>query len=223
MTKITDDMFSMVMEEIVQEAIEEEENKLPGEPVKFTKRFEKKMNRMCHKVNTPYLFMLNRTLKAVACFLLAAIISGTILVLKVDGFRQKFFEIIDWMYDTYGIKKFQSDETLDEEMRQPGYLPEGFRNKSKFITENFSVYQYSNGMDVLRVSLTLINEEMRLYYDTEYNCTERIKLKYAVGNLYKKDGKYIKLLFYRGMTQYEIYINNSKFDKNDVIKIANSF
>lgn len=220
MIKLTDEMLSKAIKEIV----EEEEKKFEArEPVKYTNRFEKKMKRLCHKVENPYRYMLNKGLKMAGCFFLVGLLSSTVLVLKVDAFRLKFFEIIDWISDTYGIKKFQVSETIESEMKEPAYVPKGFEKVSEGVTENSAIYGYTDGTDKLRVNLTLIKKDMKLYYDIEYTSTEKVNLKYGAGDLFKKDGKYIKLIFYRDSLQYEIHIDNSKFDTNEIIRIANSF
>lgn len=220
MIKITDEMISNAIKEIVEE--EEKKFETIRGSIKYTKRFEKKMSRLCHKVDNPYRFMLNKALKVAGCLILIGLLSSTVLVLKVDAFRLKFFEIVDQVSDTYGIKKFQVSETVESEMKEPGYVPKGFEKVSESVVENFSIYKYSNGTDKLRVNLTVIKEDMKLYYDTEYSSTEKVNLKYGVGDLIKKDGKYIKLIFYRDILQYEIHVDNSEFDTNEIIKIANS-
>lgn len=221
--KLTEEMLYKFVTEAEEERVLEELEQIPKEPVEFSKKFEKRMKRLIFKNKMPYRFI-NRALKFAACLLAVTVISGMIIVLKVDAFRYKFFEVINQFFDTYGITWFSVDEQINNnEMKEPDYLPEGFEKQSEIMTDNFTNYEYSNGVDILNINLTLVKDDLKVYYDTEYTSTEKINLAETIADLYIKNGKYIKLVFYKGLLRYEISINNSNFDQKTIIAIANSF
>lgn len=222
--KLTEDMLYKYVPEATEERLKAELEQMPTEPVEFSHRFEKRMKRLIRKYKWPYRHIFYKSLKIAACFIAVVVTSGMILVLQVDALRQRFFESVNQFFDTYGITWFSADQTLDDmEMNEPGYLPEGFHKESEVITENFANYKYSNGTDTIKVNLTLVKDDMKVYFDTEYTSKEKVNLTYAVADFFIKDGKYAKIVFYKGMVQYEIYVNNSKFEKKLLIGIANSF
>lgn len=222
--KLTEDMLYKYVPEAAEECLRVELEQMPSQAVEFSPRFEKKMARLLRKYKSPYSYIIHKSLKIAACFLVVIVTSGVIIVSQVDALRHRFFETVNQFFDTYGITWFTVDETVDEmEMNEPGYLPEGFQKESEVITDNFANYKYSNGTDIINVNLTLIKNDMKIYHDTEYTSKEKVNLTYAVADLYRKDGKYTNIVFDKGMVRYEIYVNNSKFDKKLLIGIANSF
>lgn len=223
--KLTEEMLYENVPKATEERVKAELEEMPCEPVEFSPQFEKKMERLIQKNRTPYIFLYKHSLKIAACFLVVVVISGTIMVLQAEALRQKFFDVINQFFDTYGIILFEVEEMADDnmDMKEPDYLPEGFEKTTELVTDNFTRYEYTDGKDIIAVNLTLIKDEMKIYYDTEYTRKEKINLTYGVADLYIKDGKYAKLVFYKDMLQYEIWINNSKFDKKIIQEIANSF
>lgn len=222
--KLTEDMLYKYVTEATEERLKVELEQMPSEPVEFSTRFEKKMERLIRKYKWPYRHIFYKSLKIAACFIAVVVTSGMVLVLQVDALRQRFFETVNQLFDTYGITWFSVNEKLDDmEMKEPNYLPEGFCKESEVVTDNFANYKYNNGTDIIKVNLTLVKDDMKVYFDTEYTSKEKVNLTYAIADFYIKDGKYAKIVFYKGMVRYEIYVNNSKFDKNMLIRIANSF
>lgn len=124
---ITDEMLREAAEksiEIYVKYLEQDYN--PECQHDFSKGFERKMKKLCRKVNHPFLY---HSMQRIAAILLAIALGG-IAWLSVDiDARASFFGWIREIYDTYIVYRFEGNNNgnTDTEAYRPTWIPTGYK------------------------------------------------------------------------------------------------
>lgn len=116
--------------------------------------------------------------RAVAAVLVVVIMLNTALVLSVEAYREKFFEIIQTVTERFTsfFVEVDDDAPVTEFVPiLPPYIPEGFEEIERFADEFVIEIVYSNGDQDICYSQIKAGVGV-MYIDTEDAGTERIQI-----------------------------------------------
>ena len=110
---------------------------------KFSKRFERKMNKLIRQENrTPFMkSFINHGKKVAVIFFILTTIAFT-TTMSVEAYRVKFFEIVTEVWEEFTSMIFKSNENNNDNKLIPAipeYIPKGFT----IFEENIKDYIYS--------------------------------------------------------------------------------
>lgn len=151
--------------------------------------------------------------RAVAAVLLIVILLNTVLVVSVDAYREKFFEIIQTVTEKFTsfIVDVDDDAPVTELVPiEPPYIPEGFEMVERFsdAVSHDVVYQTSEGKEIY-YSQSIITPST-IHIDTEDaaekwiqidDCTVYVVVENSTTQLHWFDGDYRFLVI--GNADYE--------------------
>jgi len=109
---------------------------------RFSKRFERKMNKLIRQENrTPFMkSFINHSKKAAVIFLIFIIIAFA-TTMSVEAYRVKFFEIVIEVWEEFTSMIFKSNENSNDNKLIPAipeYIPKGF----SIFEENINDHMY---------------------------------------------------------------------------------
>lgn len=116
--------------------------------------------------------------RAVAAVLVVVIMLNTVLVVSVEAYREKFFEIIQTVTERFTsfFVEVDDDAPVTEFVPiEPPYIPEGFEEIERFVDGFVIEIVYSNGDQDICYSQIKAGAGV-MYIDTEDARTERIQI-----------------------------------------------
>ena len=151
----------MISEEKLREAARRAEliyvSRLPDPGdchVEFSPRFERRMKKMVLRVDHPVVYY---TRKSAACFLLAVLLSATLLFGCSAEAREAFFGWVREVFGTHVSYSYDGEETPlpNESLFLPEWVPEGYQLIEMFTPGNQTEALYGNDSgDILSFSYT---------------------------------------------------------------------
>lgn len=143
----------------------------------FSEQFEQKMKKLIWKEAHPLLAVVQKIVKRAAAFLTGIICVGLILTMSVEAYREKFFQTLKTIYDNYmQYTYFSQEQSTKFELTEPAFLPEGYIEKKRIVSDIFAVIYYENlsGEQIIWEQ-KLIADKSSIILDNEYdNEEERI-------------------------------------------------
>ena len=117
------------------EDIPSEEELSTDETLTFSPAFEKKMKKLIRRANHPIRY---RVIRAAACVLLAALLSGCTVLASSPEARAAFVGWVREVYETWYIYKYEgADRQLPKDVVfQPTWIPDGFVEVSQSASED---------------------------------------------------------------------------------------
>ena len=156
----------------------------------FSVRFERKMKRLIWREAHWWLDAGYRQLKRVALLGICVVASVLLLSLSVEGNRIKFFDTVSTMLESSVLYTYFTDEQEGEfQAREPGYLPEGYRETEKSLSDirMLLIYENDNG-DMITWEQWRTLDEGSIVFDTEYDSQKTREV----------NGKFVTVYFYPG-------------------------
>ena len=162
----------------------------------FSARFERKMKRLMWKEAHPWLTSAYRQLKRAAVLGICVVASILMLSLSVEGNRIKFFKTVSTILEKEGAvlyTYFTDEQEREFQAREPGYLPEGYRETERQISDihMFLIYENDNG-EMITWEQILASAGASVGMDTEYDAqiTKEVNGKSVVICSYSEGDKY---------------------------------
>ena len=121
------------------EGIPSEEELSTDETLTFSPTFERKMKKLLRQANHPTRY---RVVRAVACFLLAVFISGSIILAFSNETRAAFLSWIRTREENRFLYRFSGSENTEFPSYVLGRLPEGYEEMKRTQTVFFVSYIY---------------------------------------------------------------------------------
>ena len=117
---------------------------LPGEtPCAPPPRFERRMRRLIRRAEHPVLYPALRT---AACFALAVLLGGSLLLTAVPEARAAFFGWVSRQLSNMIVYDFTDREFAEtpDVLYRPTWLPEGYELTNSLASPEYSTYVYTN-------------------------------------------------------------------------------
>ncbi|MCI9141146.1 MAG: DUF4367 domain-containing protein [Lachnospiraceae bacterium] len=140
----------------------------------FSVRFERKMKRLIWREAHWWLDAGYRQLKRVALLGICVVASVLLLSLSVEGNRIKFFDTVSTMLESSVLYTYFTDEQEGEfQAREPGYLPEGYRETERSLSDihMFLVFENEKG-EMITWEQILVSSGASVGMDMEYDVRE---------------------------------------------------
>lgn len=189
---ITDEMLCKAMKSLDEKLL----NAMPEvEEIdyKFSETFEQKMKKIFKREeqHRRYGLPIESWKRMVA--VLAVVISGIFAVsMSVEAVREKLFDFIETMYETYVERQYFLREDMTEEFvpTYPNYIPEGYEIDGEELYDNYLFIAYKKQDDgSITICQEKIEDGMMISEDIEYMKEREINIQDASGNIkYKKNG-----------------------------------
>jgi len=184
----------------------------------FSDAFERKMRRLIWKTKHPMVF---RTLKSVACFLLAFLIGlGSLVAFNVEA-RAAFLEWIKtYIPGAVAFRYTGPNEEQDFHHYRPMYLPEGFQEYLVIEEKEHTttLYQNSEGDRIIFKSIMAEGAFSKNLYSDLYS-VERVKIENFSAELYEDDKDHSLNLIWTN-DEHCIFEISAKIDREEIVKIA---
>lgn len=203
--KVTDEWLYQYMP-IVDEAIIRELEAMTDYEYRFSDKFERKMNKLVWTEAHPQIDRFCRQSQCAAIFLFCTVSFIFLLSMSVQANRIKFFETVKTIYEDSVLYSYFADEVPESLVcNEPGYIPVGYQETDRIITDHFCSITYENNDGELIIfDQMLVLDGGSLAVDSEYdtqvireiNGDNVIISLYADGftGAYYEHGEYVYLL-----------------------------
>lgn len=206
------------------EIISEEFSDIPRDeasiPLTFSRRFERKMERLIRNQRKPYWFLINTASKR------AAVIIAAVLTLFTAGFsikaiREPIVKFIKEIYHTFIAYSAEGDVIDKIERRYYlNYLPEGFEKVNDFTDGVYAIIEYEDSSDKFIRFMQRITEGERYNLDNEHGKVTTENINGMEVNFYD-DGENNVAFWTQDGYFFEIY-TNSNIDAETFEKLISS-
>lgn len=190
--EVTDEWLYKYMP-MVDEAMIKELEESTDYTYQFSDRFERKMKRLIWREAHWWLNAGYRQLKHVALLGICVVASVLLLSLGVEGNRIKFFETVSTMLESSVRYTYFTDEPEGEfQAREPGYLPEGYRETERSLSDIHMLLVYENDRgEMITWEQWLASDGGSIVMDTEYDAceTKEVNGKFVTVYLYSDEFK----------------------------------
>ena len=160
----------------------------------FSSRFERKMKRLMWEEAHPWITISYRQLKRAAVLGICVVTSILLLSLSVEGNRIKFFETVSTMLESSVLYTYFADEEEGEfQAREPGCLPEGYRETERSLSDIHMLLIYENERgEMITWEQILVSAGASVGMDMEYDArvTKEVDGKVIVICSYCEGDKY---------------------------------
>lgn len=111
----------------------------------FSPGFERKMKRLIKRTKHPVVYPL---LQRAACVLLAAMLTGTVILVTVPQAQAAFFGWLKEIHDTYLVYRIpQEAESTDQQDYRLTWVPEGYVEYDTLEMDDGFIIEYENSHD----------------------------------------------------------------------------
>lgn len=223
------DQIDELLRTALAEYVESELARLPSDAEigthKFSKSFERKMQRLIDSEHKSYGFMVRTTGRRVISVLVAVMLLTTTALFSVSATRGPIVTFFTEAYDKFTAVFFDKPETTtysDEsdplEEITVGYIPEGFELRYESRSERSCLIEYANeGEHSLIITVRPIGEA-GLTFDTEGVEVVSIEVNGYDGIYYYQKG--ISNVMWNDNNRY--YIIRGDLDYNAIMEVAES-
>lgn len=193
-----------------------------AEDYQFSKRFERKMDKLLKQERRAAFYGRHQSLgKKIAAIFLVMLLLSSVAVISVEGFRKKFFNVVETMFDEFKLFEYTDTSELEEfQVIVPKYIPDGYKmiqqrnSTNKFITN----YENESGHYFTLYQTKVIAKEDTV--DFEYDEANEIKVNGEEAELQIKNDQYNCLVWYIGDIQYVIF--SDTLSGEELTKIAST-
>ncbi len=180
----------------------------------FSKRFDKKMNKLIKAQRKPYYFLINTTAKKVAVMF---VIFSTLITasMSVKAIREPVIEFFIEIFCTHDKYTAQGDtRTKIEKIYSITKLPNGFKEIDSLVSDTMNTVTYEDEKEKVVIFTQMVTDDLNIDVDNEQSNTI-IKI-FDDKKLYIKniDDGIIVLWVYDG---YSFQINTFYIDDMDII------
>lgn len=223
------DQIDELLRTALAEYVESELARLPSDAEigthKFSKSFERKMQRLIDSEHKSYGFMVRTTGRRVISVLVAVMLLTTTALFSVSATRGPIVTFFTEAYDKFTAVFFDKPETTtysDEsdplEEITVGYIPEGFELISKNGSEMSCRLEYANEVEHSLIIMVRPIGEAGLTFDTEGVEVVSIEVNGYDGIYYYQKG--ISSVMWNDNNRY--YIIRGDLDYNAIMEVAES-
>lgn len=204
---------------LVNEAMVNELEKQTDHDYQFSKRFERKMEKLIRKeIHTRN----RKRTKKVNVKTAAAIACITILFFTVTmsayANKIRFFETFRTLWEDSFIYSYFAEESNEGKVKKPGYVPTGYEmliEDANTVTASF-IYQNDAGRQLICLQHH-IRDGSEITFDSEYDLEEQLKITGGLVDVHRySDGRVYCYLEYKENV-FTLYADN--LDNNDIKKI----
>lgn len=164
--------------------------------------------------------------KQVAAVVLIVCSAAFIFAMSVDAVREALWSTIVKWYEDYISVAYVVDDTppmFIETKKEPTAIPEDWTSEVKLDSKSMYYIQYSLGDDVLMTYKQKLLNADEDWIDNENSVIENIKIRNNNGNLITIfDKEFSYLMWNDGCYSYTISFDNSKIERDSVLKMAES-
>jgi len=195
---------------ILLDQLEEERDK-DVDPHIFSNNYKSKLRKNIKEYSRTHVkrkFVALR--KYVAGFLILFILTNSILFATAEEYRERFFRIINTVYNKFTSIVTEVEEVpFDEEMTfiQPSYIPEGFDLISDMQTDITRKMDYINENKIIEFKQSIITSG-ETQIDTENTSIKEMEIN-----------KYI-IKYYLNKGMYNAYWNDNKFNYSITAEVS---
>lgn len=212
---MTREEFRKAFRQVVSEEFSDIPKDEASIPITFSRRFEKKMEKLIRNERKPYWFLINTASKR------AAIIIAVFFMLFTASFgikaiRDPIVKFIKEIYNTFIAYSVEGDVAEKIEKRYYlNYLPEGFELVNEFVDDASVTVEYENSVDEFIWFTQDITKEVEYTLDNENGELIKEIINGIALNFYDDGGNKIVFWTYDGYL-FEIH-TNSNID-NEILK-----
>ena len=220
---ITDEM----LREAARESLEDYVNSLerdydPNHPHKFSKDFEKKIERLKRRANHPVFY---KTMQRVASVVLAILIGGGAwLTVDVEA-RAAFFGWVKEVYETFFVYRFSGDADMSTKTSnyEPNWIPDGYSKSRETDTgSRITIFYHNDAGQTLRIHYVYDPDETNIFVDAVDGEIEKVSVgEYSADLILIEDPAVANGLMWTDINNCAFYIS-AFLDEADLIKVANS-
>lgn len=189
---------------------------------KFSKRFERKMDKLIRQERrTPFTKSFIKYSRKVAIIFLIVISIAFTTTMSVEAYRVKFFEVVIEVWEEFTSIIFKSKENIDDGKLipvNPTYIPHGFTIIEEDINhyEHFIYWENDDGIEIMF-------EQAKITSNAIINDTEGIEIE-------KTFIEEQEVIYFTNKNVHQLYWNDSNYiytivssyDKKELIKMAES-
>ena len=203
------------------EDIPSEEELSTDDTLTFSPAFEKKMKKLIRRTDHPIRY---RVVQAAACFLLAALLGGTVLAISPEA-RAAFVGWVREVYETWFVYRFEgeSNNVISETQYRPTWLPEGYsQTLVPELDDQVNVLYTDDAGDIILFAYSNRASSLYLFPQGETE-SFKVMVKDISADFYvDKDPTEANLLVWESPENDLIYWIAANLSMDDMIKIAKS-
>lgn len=192
-------------------------------PVSVERRITHMINKERRKSEYGAVYKVARQVAAVVLIVCSA---AFIFAMSVDAVREALWSTIVKWYEDYISVAYVVDDTppmFIETKKEPTAIPEDWMSEVKLDSKSMYYIQYSLGDDVLMTYKQKLLNADEDWIDNENSVVENIKIRNYIGNLITIfDKEFSFLMWNDGCYSYTISFDNSKIERDSVLKMAES-
>lgn len=192
-------------------------------PVSIERRITHMINKERRKSEYGAVYKVARQVAAVVLIVCSA---AFIFAMSVDAVREALWSTIVKWYEDYISVAYVVDDTppmFIETKKELTAIPEDWTSEVKLDSKSMYYIQYSLGDDVLMTYKQKLLNADEDWIDNENSVIENIKIRNNNGNLITIfDKEFSYLMWNDGCYSYTISFDNSKIERDSVLKMAES-
>ena len=159
----------------------------------FSKKFEKRMQRLIWKEAHPWINIILSVSKRAAIFLICIVSALFVVTMSVEAYRNKFFETIKTILEDSISYFYFSDVEIQEFLdKEPEYIPKGYKDIHRISTNKLLSITYENSLgEQIVYDQMLIEDGANIIVDSEYDNQELIIVNGVAVTLFLYHDNYI--------------------------------
>ena len=189
--------------------------------ITFSKKFERRMQRLLRRADKIYYPMINTLSKRVACVALSITLLLSVTTLSVKALREPFFQFIVETYETFTDLFFPKEEPSSSFVPvAPTYIPEGYSERSRKTDHVSITITYQNELGQSLDYMQLLNGGgITTSVDTENAITHKLMLKNSTEAILVEKNGYKQIIFRNDNCIFELI---GVISQEELIKAAES-
>lgn len=167
---VTDEWLYKYMP-IVDEAIIQELEKETDYEYEFSDKFKRRMKKQIRREARPWISIFVRQSKKAAIFTVCTISLLFLLSMSVQAFRIKLFETVKTIWEDSILYSYFTDiETEDFHINEPQYIPQGYKEIERIVTDHQLSVMYENSLgEMITWDQVMVTDGGSLVVDSEYD------------------------------------------------------
>lgn len=174
--KVTDEWLYQYMPVVDTAIIQELEKQVDIEyfDYKFSKKFNHKMKLLMQEERFPLRKSIYGISKKIAVVFIGILSTFLLITMSVDAYRINFFKTVKTIYeDSILYSFFRQNSEVQFKKMAPIYIPDGYIEIDKIVTDNWLSITYTNSNDELIIwDQMLVTNEGKVMMDSEYDILE---------------------------------------------------
>ena len=188
----------------------------------FSPAFEKKMKKLIRRADHPIRY---RVAQAVACLLLAALLSGCTALAISPEVRAAFVGWVREVYETWFVYRYTGEEqpTLEDTVYLPTWVPEGYAEIVSPQTGTFVRTQYENSAkELLTVSYVKGTETLSLNVEWEGAVVQQTSVGHLTADLYLNPDDGPNILVWTDLDKDVAFWITAPLTAEELVQVAES-